>query len=320
MGIPLDMANRKQNKRGKRRNRRKLRETSPRRQGQRSQDSGASTTVPPSGSATGAPKPKGKFEWVKIEHRDSEGNLTFSESLIHSTHARRYSEVEDRTQLRALVLRGYKPHALMLIERKIYKIHRLNVDGWRRRGQINIELDRWRTHEEDWFSAMQGVSVQITNLNRPPKTKGESYRVATTNFEKKNVSIHHRDGTVKELSMYEGTLDITETWKSAWRRHGAEVIDRTLRYVVLPFSVTLGASVAFIWLQGLIVADHETQDSPIREAPSVQTNPTAPNDGPTNVNTPVHSNTRSDPTEEHHPEGDEDHETDDTSDSGQTAP
>ena len=255
-----------------------------------------------------------------MEHRDSEGNLTFPESLIRSTHARRYSEVEDRTQVRALVLTGYKPHALMLIERKIYEVRRLTLDGWRRRGHIHVELDGWRAHEEDWFLAMQSTNVVITDSGQPRHTKGESYRVTKTNFERKNVSIHHRDGTVKELPMYGGTLDITETWQSAWRRHGAGVIDRTLRYAVLPFSVAFGAGVAILWIQGLSDADQTRQDRPIREAPSVHTNPTASDDEPTNVNTPVHSNTRSDPAEEHHPKDDEDHETDDARASSQTVP
>lgn len=294
------MANRKRNKRGTRRNRRNPRQTQPRRQGQRSQARVAQATAPPSGSTPCGPQPQ--FEWVTIEHRDIDGNLTFPESLIQSTYPRRYSEVEDGTQIRGLVLTGYKPHALMLVERKIYEVRQLSLDGWRRQGQIHVELDGWRVHEEHWFSAMQGVSIEITDPSQPRPTKGETYRVTKTNFEKKKVSTHHRDGTVKELSLYGGTLDITETWKSAWRRHRARVIDSALRYVVLPFSVAFGAGVAILWFQGPSDGDDEPHDSTIREAPSMEAGPTIPGDGSVDTQTSAHSNTRSEPAEAHIPE------------------
>ena len=294
------MANGKRNKSGKRRNRWNARQEQPRQQGQRSKARIGTSTAPGSGSA--ARVPRAQFEWVTIEHRDSDGNLTFPESLIQSTYARRYSEVEEGTQIRGLVLEGYKPHALMLVEQKIYEVRQLNVDGWRRRGQIHVEVDGWRTHEENWFSAMQGVSVEITDPSRPRHTRGDTYRVTKTNFEKKKVSTHHRDGAVKELSLYGGTLDISETWKSAWRRHGVRVIDSALRYVVLPFSVAFGAGVAILWFQGLSDADDELHQRPIHEAPSMEAHPTVPGDESADTQTSAHSNTRSDPTEAHVPE------------------
>lgn len=185
-----------------------------------------------------------------MEHRDTDGNLTFPKPLIQSTFPRRYSEVEGREKLEAILLTGYKPHALMLIERKIYEILRLSVDGWRRRGQIHIEVDGWRGHESEWFAAMNGVGIEIRNSNLPEQTRSENYRVVKTRFEKKSVSTHHKDGTVRKVSMYGATLDIVETWGSTWNRHAAEIINGVLKYVVFPFSVAFGAGVAILWFQG----------------------------------------------------------------------
>ena len=213
---------------------------------------------------------------------------------------------------------GYKPHALMLVEQKIYEVRRLTVDGWRRRGQIHVELDGWRAHEEDWFSAMHGINVEITDPDRPRHAKSDNYVVTKTNFEKKKVSTHHRDGTMQEELMYGGALDITETWKSAWRRHGARIIDGALRYVVLPFSVAFGAGVAILWFQGLRDADQEPPDSTVFEAAPVRTAPTVPGDGFPETRTPPHNNTQSDRPKAHAPEAA--HDPDDASASDQADP
>ena len=80
---------------------------------------------------------------------------------------RRYSEVEDGTEIRALILTGYKPNPLMLVERKIYEVRRLALRGWRRRGQIDIELEGLRAHAADWFSAMQGIDLEVVDPSQP---------------------------------------------------------------------------------------------------------------------------------------------------------
>ena len=210
-----------------------------------------SAETPTSGKAktsTAGPQ-QPKVEWVTFEHRDSEGNLTFPQSLIRSTHARRYSEVEDNAEFSALILTTYKPNPLMLIERKIYEVQRLTLDGWRRRGQIHIELEGWRGHEQEWFSAMLGIDVEIANPTPGLPAKGNGYRVTSTSFDKKSVTIHSPDNAHQEVSMYGGTLDITEIWQSAWQRHRAQIGNMALRYVVLPFSVAFGAGTAILWLQ-----------------------------------------------------------------------
>ena len=152
------MARRNKSKPGKPRYKKRRRQ---KRQAKTSQS--AETPTSDSAKTSTAGPQERKFEWVTFEHRDSQGNPTFPQSLIRSTHTRRYSEVEDNADFRALILNTYKPNPLMLIERKIYEVQRLTLDGWRHRGQIHIELEGWRAHEQEWFSAMLGIDVEITN-------------------------------------------------------------------------------------------------------------------------------------------------------------
>ena len=102
-----------------------------------------------------------------VEHRDADGNPTLPEELIAGTFLRRYEEVPEGTEIKVLVLAGYKPKALMMVERKIYRIHRLSVKGWRRKEQIAIEMDGWRQHEADWFNAMRGVQLEVSDPGLP---------------------------------------------------------------------------------------------------------------------------------------------------------
>ena len=61
---------------------------------------------------------------------------------------------------------GFVLH-LMMVERKIYEIQSLSVRGWRRSGLISVEVDGWRAQEADWFNAMQGVNLTISDPGRP---------------------------------------------------------------------------------------------------------------------------------------------------------
>ena len=110
-----------------------------------------------------------------VEHRDADGNPTLPEELIAGTFLRRYEEVPEGTEIKVLVLAGYKPKALMMVERKIYRIHRLSVKGWRRKEQIAIEMDGWRQHEADWFNAMRGVQLEVSDPGLP----GQGNRILT---------------------------------------------------------------------------------------------------------------------------------------------
>ena len=114
----------------------------------------------------------------------------------------------------------------MLVERKIYEIHRLSIQGWRRRGTITVEVDGWRHHEADWFNAMQGVRLEISDPTSLPglRSEGSGYIVSESSFNPKVVVQFDRRGRKTEVKLHEGKLGITETWGSAWRRHKTEVL------------------------------------------------------------------------------------------------
>ena len=173
----------------------------------------------------------------------------FPKGLIAGTYLRRYEEVPQDSEITVHVLAGYKPKPLMLVERKIYEIHRLSVQGWRRSGQIAVEVEGWRHHEADWFNAMQGVRLQITDPALPGTQNEDSdYVVSESSFNRKIVAVVDDKGIQTKIQLHEGTLKIAETWKSAWRRQGAEVINFGFKLFLVPLLVALGAGLALLWI------------------------------------------------------------------------
>ena len=190
-----------------------------------------------------------RFEWVEVEHRDAAGNPTFPKQLIASTVLRRYGDVPEDTEIRVLVLAGYRPKALMLVERKIYEIHRFSVQGWRRSGQIAVEIEGWRHHESEWFGAMRRARLEVSNPGLPgPHNEKTNYLVSDSSFRRKIVTSVGAGDQKSEIHMYEGTLDITETWRSAWRRQAAEVLNMGFKYLLIPVLASLLAGLAVWWI------------------------------------------------------------------------
>ena len=151
----------------------------------------------------------------------------------------------------------------MMVERKIYEIQNLSVGGWRRRGLIGVEMDGWRAHEADWFDAMRGVKLRISNPGRPgPHNEETEYSVSDSSFERKIVTVIDHARTTTEHRLLEGTLNITETWKSAWRRQGAEVLNLGFKLLFAPLLVGLGVGATLLWV--------ERPTSPDAEAPQSQ--------------------------------------------------
>ena len=133
--------------------------------------------------------------------------------LIAGTYIRRYEEMPEGTEIKVFVLAGYKPKALMMVERTIYEIHRLSLQGWRRNGQIAVEMDGWRQHEADWFKAMRGVRLEVSDPGLPgPHNEQAHYIVSESAFDRKIMASVGGRGSKTEIQMYEGTLDISETW------------------------------------------------------------------------------------------------------------
>ena len=269
------------------------------------ESSGADTT----NKRSEAQKPQG--EWVTFEHRDADGNPTLAKELIQGTYSRRYRDVPQGTQIKILVLAGYKPKALMLVERKIYEVHRLSMQGWRRNGQIVVEMEGWRQHEADWFNAMGGTRLDISDPALPGLHNEKSeYVVSKSSFQRKIVKFVDEKRSKAEVQMYEGTLDFTETWKSAWRRQKAEILNMGFKYLLLPLLTALVSGLAVWWIvsspspavrdpeargnpgeQGVQTGTGESatepsDDSANRKSPNVPVRQTDPDKKTSNDNTP----------------------------------
>ena len=222
-------------------------------------------------SGTGQANPQSEpqqpqAEWVTVEHRDADGNPTLPKDLVASTYRRRYSDVPPGTEITARVLAGYKPKPVLMVERKIYEVHRLSVRGWRRSGQIAVEVAGWRNHEADWFNAMQGVRLVISDPGLPgPHNDDSAYAISDSSFDRKIVTSPDERGNPTEVRLHEATLDITETWRSAWRRQGAEILSMGFKLLLLPLFAALGAGLALLWVDRSSWAG---RDSDTREVPA----------------------------------------------------
>ena len=203
-------------------------------------------------------KEKRNFQWVAVEHRDADGNPTFPRKLIATTMQRRYSEVPPGSEIKVSVLAGYTPKALMLVERKIYEIHRQSVRGWRGIGQIAVELDGWRQHEADWFKAMRGARLNISDPGLPgPHNDSSDYVISNSSFEPKLIKLAGANNATTEVRVFEGTLDISETWRSAVRRRSAEILNLSFKVLIAPLLVALGAGLTLFWVGGLPNSDSQ---------------------------------------------------------------
>ena len=200
-------------------------------------------------SQPGTRDPKSTARWVTVEHRDADGNPSLPRELIASTHGRRYAEVPPDTEIKATVLKGNKPNPLLLVERKIYEVHRLAVRGWRRTGRITVELPPSRRYEADFFSAMQGARLDIVDpgLSAPHHEEAE-YVITESSFDEKLVMLPTgRQGNAK-VPLFEGVLDIRETWRSAWQRQSAEVLSMGFKHFLLPLLIAILAALVGLWL------------------------------------------------------------------------
>ena len=198
---------------------------------------------------TGSAPNKPQYGWVQVEYRDAEGNPTLPRELIESTYRRRYEEVAIGTKISVHVLAGYKPKPLMMVEQKLYEIHRLSVRGWRRSGQISAEVEAWRHYEADWFNAMRGAALRISDPGLPgPHNEEVDYAVSETSFARKIVTSVNESGGKTEIQLHEGTLHISETWKSTWRRQRAAILNLGFKLLLIPLLVALGAGLALLWV------------------------------------------------------------------------
>ncbi len=204
---------------------------------------------------------KPQAAWVMMEHRDADGNPTLAKKLIRSTYARRYRQVSPGTEIEAHVLAGYKP-PVMMIERKIYEIHRLSVGGWRRSGQIAVEVEGWRGYEGEWFEALRGAKLHISDpgLGGPHNDEAD-YIVSKSSFDRKIVTQLDEQGGESEVKLHHGTLDFKETWKSTWLRQRAEVLNLGFKLLLAPLFAAVGAGLTLLWMDRPANPDGEDLDN-----------------------------------------------------------
>ena len=75
---------------------------------------------------------------------------------------------------------------------------------------------------------MQCEGSGFRSLTLPFRTRineDSDYIVSESSFNRKIVTVMDDKGSQTKIQLHEGTLKITETWKSAWQRQGAEVIN-----------------------------------------------------------------------------------------------
>ena len=187
-------------------------------------------------------------QWVKTEWRDLDGNPTFPDHLIASTAKRRLEEREDR-ELSVHVLAG--PRSVMMIERKLYRVHKLQVHGWRRRGQLVAEMEGWREHEADWFSAMQGLKMSVRTSDTFGRVDEADYTITKASFERMIVTIlDHKRKKEKQVQLYEGTLGIRERWRSTLQRQKASITEKGINAVILPLFLAIASALLTLWITG----------------------------------------------------------------------
>ena len=182
-----------------------------------------------------------KGEWVKIEWRNQEGKLMLPRRDVVATGLSRY-DPKQHTDLALLVLPEYAPAGALLGQYKLYDISRLDMNGWRRRALITVEIPPTNGHEEEWFSAYAGQRLSIVEGEDGGKSECEM-KVKATAFDKKVISsaADSRD----ERRLYEARLESKELWRSAFRRHKKELAKALFIGAKWTLITAVGAAIVF---------------------------------------------------------------------------
>ena len=96
---------------------------------------------------------------------------------------------------------------------------------------------------------MRGVRLQVSDPALPGTYNEDSdYIVSESSLNRKIVTAPDNQGNPTKIHLHEGTLKITETWKSAWRRQGAEIINLGFKWFFFPLLVATVAGLVFLWI------------------------------------------------------------------------
>lgn len=170
-----------------------------------------------------------KAEWVNVEERDADGRFVMPRFATMSTAGREF-DPEKHTDLKLRILKGYAPQGAIVGQYKVYDISLLSMKGWRSKVRVTVELGG-RAHEEAWFAAYKGQAAILVDPGLP-NTESDEYEMTVTDsgFEKKIVRVRNASDSTAgpEMRVYEGRLQLVETWASAYRRHKAELGKRAM--------------------------------------------------------------------------------------------
>ena len=89
--------------------------------------------------------------------------------------------------------------------------------------------------------------MSLDRLNAPHHEKAE-YVITNSSFDEKVVMLLAGRQGNSEVPLFEGALDISETWRSAWRRQSAEVLSMGFKHFLLPLLIAVLAVLAGLWL------------------------------------------------------------------------
>ena len=180
-----------------------------------------------------------KGEWIIVEEHDESGRPIVPRKLLADTISTRYESTK-HTDMRLLLNTGYAPHGALIGQYKIYDVHAFDMDGWRRRAEVVLELGPYRYYEEKWFDVYQGSEVVLSDPGLPGSISKEYEMVVEeSTFRKKLSSRSSGRGQTEEVRVYEAHLRMTETLRSTVRRHGSQV----LKYLVVTIVTAIVAAI-----------------------------------------------------------------------------
>lgn len=168
-------------------------------------------------------RPKG--EWIKVEAVDEQGRQIIPPELVAATAGIRFNPKE-HTDLDLRIFPGMAPQGGLVGQYKIYELSKFSMKGWRIAAKLSVELPPTRGYEEKWFEAFDKRKAVISHPGLPDTVSEEFItRVVESGFHKKEI---HRFSTSRTpqrpTKVYEGSLEMRETWKSALLRRKGQAV------------------------------------------------------------------------------------------------
>ncbi len=161
--------------------------------------------------------------WVKVEERDADGRMVMPRQALASTEDRRYDAAQ-HGKLGLRILMAYAPEGVLAGQHKLYEISLMSMKGWRAKAHMTVDVGA-REHEAAWFRAYKGQPVAVVDPGLPGIASDEYEMIVVESaFHKKMHRVRDATGAPgPEKKIYEGSLDLVETWSSTFRRHKAEL-------------------------------------------------------------------------------------------------